>query len=131
MDAQILDRDAGRHVVFAPLGLDPTERSRAALAAATETANAARAPMSGPLRLSIIPIIDPFAIPVLRAAFPNLRLFPREDTAARLVGRSNTNRLNVPLLALPRVAAARRRWRSHATRIMRTRSQGPPEPGGE
>jgi LysR family hydrogen peroxide-inducible transcriptional activator len=108
LDAQILDRDAGRHVVFTPLGLDLIERARAALTAleaVTETATAAREPMSGPLRLGIIPTIGPFLLPklmpVLRSAFPNLRLFLREDTTARLVDRLNTNRLDVLLLALP------------------------------
>ena len=108
LDAQILDRGAGRHVVFTPLGLDLVERARSALAAleaVTETASAARAPMSGPLRLGIIPTIGPFLLPklmpVLRAAFPQLRLFLREDTTARLVDRLNTNRLDVLLLALP------------------------------
>lgn len=108
LDAHILDRSAGRHVVFTPLGLDLIDRARAALAAleaVTETASAARAPMSGPLRLGIIPTIGPFLLsrlmPMLRAAFPNLRLFLREDTTARLVDRLNTNRLDVLLLALP------------------------------
>lgn len=108
LDAQILDRDAGRHVVFTPLGLDLIERARAALAAleaVTEAANAARAPMSGPLRLGIIPTIGPFLLPkfmpLLRAAFPNLRLFLREDTTARLVDRLHANRLDLLLLALP------------------------------
>ena len=108
LDAQILDRGTGRHVVFTPLGLDLIERARAALAAleaVAETANTARAPMSGPLRLGIIPTIGPFLLPklmpVLRAAFPNLRLFLREDTTARLVDRLNANRLDVLLLALP------------------------------
>jgi len=94
--------------VFTPLGLDLIERARSALAAleaVAETANIARAPMSGPLRLGIIPTIGPFLLPklmpVLRTAFPNLRLFLREDTTARLVDRLNTNRLDVLLLALP------------------------------
>jgi LysR family hydrogen peroxide-inducible transcriptional activator len=108
LEAQILDRTAGKHVVFTPLGLDLIERARAALAAleaVAETANAAHAPMSGPLRMGIIPTIGPFLLPrlmpVLRAAFPNLRLFLREDMTARLVDRLNANRLDVLLLALP------------------------------
>ena len=40
-------------------------------------------------------------MPLLRAAFPNLRLFLREDTTARLVDRLHANRLDVLLLALP------------------------------
>jgi len=108
LDAAVLDREAGRHVVFTPLGLDLVERARAALAAleaVTETAIAAREPMSGPLRLGVIPTVGPFLLPrlmpILRAAFPRLRLFLREDTTARLVDRMETNRLDVLLLALP------------------------------
>ena len=47
LDAQILDRAAGRHVVFTPLGLDLVERAREALTAleaVTEAASAAREP---------------------------------------------------------------------------------------
>ena len=40
-------------------------------------------------------------MPLLRAAFPNLRLFLREDTTARLVDRLHANRLDLLLLALP------------------------------
>jgi len=108
LDTQILDRSAGRHVVFTSLGLDLVARAREALAAleaVSEAAAAAREPMSGPLRLGVIPTIGPFLLPrlmpVLRAAFPRLRLFLREDTTARLVDRLQTNRLDVLLLALP------------------------------
>jgi LysR family hydrogen peroxide-inducible transcriptional activator len=108
LDAHILDRTAGRHVVFTPLGPDLVERARAALAAleaVSETAASAREPMSGPLRMGVIPTIGPFLLPrlmpVLRSAFPRLRLFLREDTTARLVDRMEANRLDVLLLALP------------------------------
>jgi LysR family hydrogen peroxide-inducible transcriptional activator len=108
LDAHILDRTAGKHVVFTPLGPHLVERARAALAAleaVSETAASAREPMSGPLRLGVIPTIGPFLLPrlmpVLRAAFPRLRLFLREDTTARLVDRLESNRLDVLLLALP------------------------------
>jgi LysR family transcriptional regulator, hydrogen peroxide-inducible genes activator len=108
LDAHVLDREAGRHVVFTPLGLDLVERARAALAAleaVSETAAAAREPMSGPLRLGVIPTVGPFLLPrlmpILRTAFPRLRLFLREDTTARLVDRMETNRLDVLVLALP------------------------------
>ena len=81
-------------------------QSRAGRAeAVSETAAAAREPMSGPLRMGVIPTIGPFLLPrlmpVLRDAFPRLRLFLREDTTARLVDRLEANRLDVLLLALP------------------------------
>jgi LysR family transcriptional regulator, hydrogen peroxide-inducible genes activator len=108
LDAAILDRAAGRHVVFTPLGLELVERSREALAAleaVTEAAAAAREPMTGPLRMGVIPTIGPFLLPrlmpALRSAFPRLRLFLREDTTANLVDRLESNRLDILLLALP------------------------------
>jgi len=108
LDAAILDRSAGKHVVFTPLGLELVERAGnalIALEAVAEAAAAARTPMSGPLRLGVIPTIGPFLLPrlmpVLRTGFPRLRLYLREDTTARLVERLTTNRLDMLLLALP------------------------------
>jgi LysR family hydrogen peroxide-inducible transcriptional activator len=108
LDAPILDRAAGRHVVFTSLGLDLVERARVALTAleaVTEAACAARAPMTGPLRLGVIPTIGPFLLPrlmpALRTPFPRLRLYLREDTTARLVDRLSAHRLDLLLLALP------------------------------
>jgi len=108
LDCQILDRAAGRHVVFTPLGLELVERARTALTSlesVTEAAMAAREPMAGPLRLGVIPTIGPFLLPtlmpVLRGAFPRLRLYLREDTTAKLVDRLTSSRLDVLLLATP------------------------------
>jgi LysR family hydrogen peroxide-inducible transcriptional activator len=108
LDAPILDRTAGKHVVFTPLGLELVERARnamTALAAVAEAVDAARAPMSGPLRLGVIPTIGPFLLPrlmpALRDAFPRLKPWLREDTTARLVDRLAASRLDVLLLALP------------------------------
>lgn len=108
LDARLLDRAVGKRAVFTPLGLEIVQRAQAALAAlegVAEAAAAARAPMSGPLRLGVIPTVGPFLLPrlmpALRAAFPRLRLFLREDTTERLLARLNTNRLDVVLLAMP------------------------------
>lgn len=108
LDAPILDRTTGRHVLFTPLGLQLVARARAALAAlaaVAELAAAARTPMSGPLRLGVIPTVGPFLLPrlmpALRAAFPRLDIYLREDTTARLVERLAANRLDLLLLALP------------------------------
>lgn len=108
LDAPILDRTAGKHVVFTPLGLELVERARhamTALAAVAEAVDAARAPMSGPLRLGVIPTIGPFLLPRLmpavREAFPRLKPWLREDTTARLVDRLSASKLDVLLLALP------------------------------
>ena len=108
LDAPILDRSAGKHVVFTPLGLELVERARialTALTAVTEAVDAARAPMSGPLRIGVTPTIGPFLLPrlmpALREAFPRLKPWLREDTTARLVDRLAASKLDVLLLALP------------------------------
>ena len=80
-------------------------KALAALEAVAEAATAARTPLSGPLRLGVIPTIGPFLLPrlmpVLRGAFPNLRLFVREDVTRALVERLAGNRLDLLLVALP------------------------------
>ena len=108
LDAAVLDRGAGKHVVFTALGEEIVARARTALAAleaVAEAATAARAPLAGPLRLGVIPTVGPFLLPrlmpVLRGAFPNLRLFVREDVTAALVDRLAANRLDLLLVALP------------------------------
>jgi LysR family hydrogen peroxide-inducible transcriptional activator len=108
LDAQILDRRAGKHVVFTSLGHELVGKARAALAAVAavaEAADAARAPMSGPLRLGIIPTIGPFLLPrlmpSLRKNYPALRLFLREDQTERLLDQLDAGQLDVLLLAEP------------------------------
>jgi LysR family hydrogen peroxide-inducible transcriptional activator len=108
LDAHLLDRDAGKRVVFTALGTELVARARtamAALEAVTEAASASRAPMAGPLRLGVIPTIGPFLLPRLmpavRTAFPQLRLFLREDETERLLEGMQAGRLDVLLLALP------------------------------
>jgi LysR family hydrogen peroxide-inducible transcriptional activator len=108
IDARILDRDAGKRVLFTPLGREMVERARVALAALTamvDAADASRAPMSGKLRLGTIPTVSPFLLPklmpALRAAFPALRLYLREDTTRNLVDDLTNGRLDLALLALP------------------------------
>lgn len=108
LNANLLDRDAGRRLVFTPLGLELIELARAALVALetfSEAAVASRDPMTGLLRLGVIPTIGPFLLPrlmpVLREAFPHLRLYLREDTTVRLLDRLESNRLDAVILALP------------------------------
>jgi LysR family hydrogen peroxide-inducible transcriptional activator len=108
LDAPLLERGFAKRPVFTPLGQDVLARARQALAAleaVAETAAAARDPLSGPLRLGVIPTIGPFLLPrlmpALRAAFPRLKLWLREDQTARLIDRLETGRLDLLLLAAP------------------------------
>jgi LysR family transcriptional regulator, hydrogen peroxide-inducible genes activator len=108
LDARVLDRSASKRVVFTPLGEELVRRAgeaMVALNAFVEAADAARAPLGGPLRLGVIPTVGPFLLPRLmpavRAAFPGLRLFLREDTTPRLLERLAGGQIDVALLALP------------------------------
>ncbi len=107
LGVQLVERDK-RHVRLTAVGEDVVARARELLAAATDLAEAARAatrPLSGPLRLGAIPTIAPFllprALPALRRAYPELKLFLREDLTQRLLDELRAGRLDVALIALP------------------------------
>jgi len=108
LDAALLERAGAKRPVFTPLGLEVIVRARVALAelaAVAEIAEAAREPLTGPLRLGVIPTIGPFLLPrlmpALRQHFPKLRLWLREDLTERLVEALESGRLDLLLLALP------------------------------
>jgi LysR family hydrogen peroxide-inducible transcriptional activator len=108
LDAHILDRDAGKNVVFTALGAELVRHARAALAAlesVADVADAARAPLGGPLRLGVIPTIGPFLLPrlmpMLREQFPSLRLLLREELTTHLIDWLAEARVDALLLGLP------------------------------
>lgn len=112
LGAALVDRTK-RKVVLTPLGEDLAGRARELLAQAEDMvllARAASVPLSGPLRLGVIPTISPFllprVLPGLRKRFPDLRLFLREDLTARLVEQLQAGKLDLLLIALPYEAAA-------------------------
>jgi LysR family hydrogen peroxide-inducible transcriptional activator len=91
-----------------PLGEMIIEQARCALdivARIKEIAHLGLDPMNGPLRLGVIPTLGPYLIPCLlpkiRAAFPQLHLFLREDLTGNLLERLRKGRLDALLLALP------------------------------
>jgi LysR family hydrogen peroxide-inducible transcriptional activator len=100
-----------RRVVVTPLGLDVAARAREILRQVDgigELARAAREPLSGPLRLGVIPTIGPYLLPrlmpALRRAFPRLSLYLKEDLTARLLAALMVGELDVLLIALPYAA---------------------------
>jgi LysR family transcriptional regulator, hydrogen peroxide-inducible genes activator len=107
LQASLVDRTK-RRVVLTPLGREIVERARRILEDGKELAEAARAesePLSGTLRMGVIPTIGPFLLPnilpPLRLAYPAFRLYLVEDLTARLVEGLHAGRLDVVLLALP------------------------------
>lgn len=97
-----------RSVIVTPLGRDVAARARALLVGAREIVDlvaAAATPLSGLLRLGVIPTIGPFllprVLPPLRWAYPDLRLYLKEDTSARLIEALRQGELDLVLLAFP------------------------------
>lgn len=108
LDARLLDRDAGRRVVFTPLGDEVAGRGRLvleALEAVQDLVEAAREPLTGPVRMGVIPTIGPFLlhrlIPLVRERFPQINLQVTEDMTERLADKLQSGRLDVLLLAMP------------------------------
>jgi LysR family hydrogen peroxide-inducible transcriptional activator len=85
-------------VAQARLVLDATEKIR-------ELVQRRREPLSGPLRLGVIPTLSPYLlpwlVPPLRAAFPRLQLVFREVKTADLLDELAHHRLDAGILALP------------------------------
>jgi LysR family hydrogen peroxide-inducible transcriptional activator len=97
-----------RSVVFTALGQAIAGKAQRVLneaMALTELAAASGAPLSGPLRLGVIPTIAPFllphALPRLRHLYPQLKLYLTEDQTARLLTQLDEGQLDLVLLALP------------------------------
>ena len=97
-----------RVVRFTPLGDRIADKARRILREAEELGDMARAagrPLSGDMRMSVIPTIAPFMLPRilprLRRDYPELRLFLREEASAPACEGLSHGRTDCVLLALP------------------------------
>ncbi len=107
LDAQLVDR-TNRNVTITALGQQIAVQARLCLQdiqALVEMAGGQQQPLTGELRLGVIPTIAPFmlpkALPKLRKAYPDLKLYLIEDQTQRVVERMMDGELDVLLLALP------------------------------
>lgn len=97
-----------RVVRFTPLGERIVDKARRVLREADELGDLARAagrPLSGEMRMSVIPTIAPFILPRilprLRADYPELKLYLREETSGAACEGLHHGRTDCVLLALP------------------------------
>ena len=97
-----------RVVRFTPLGLRIAEKAQRILREAEELSDMARAagkPLTGELRMGVIPTIAPFLLPTqlprLRADWPDLKLYLREETSQAACDSLHRGGLDCVLLALP------------------------------
>ena len=97
-----------RVVRFTPLGLRVADKAERVLREAEELADMVRAagkPLSGVLRMGVIPTIAPFLLPTLlprlREQWPDLKLYLREEASGVACDSLHRGQLDCVLLALP------------------------------
>jgi LysR family transcriptional regulator, hydrogen peroxide-inducible genes activator len=111
LGAQLVERSRSR-VMLTPIGVQTVEIARRILRDANEiralTANGGQE-LSGLLRLGLPPTIGPYLlpkiVPTLRAHYPSLKLYIREETPQSLVQALDDGALDVIITLLP-VASA-------------------------
>ncbi|MDJ0785647.1 MAG: LysR substrate-binding domain-containing protein [Myxococcota bacterium] len=107
LGVQVFERSK-RRVLVTPAGSQVIEHARRCLSAVdalVEDARRASEPLSGPLRLGVIPTIAPYLLPAVlprvRKQHPKLELVLREEQTRHLVESVESGALDLGLLALP------------------------------
>ncbi len=107
IDVTLVERTR-RVVRFTPLGERIVDKARRVVREAEELSDLARAaskPLCGELRMSVIPTIAPFLLPQilprLRADWPDLKLYLREEPSAAACDSLYRGHADCVLLALP------------------------------
>ena len=107
LGAPVVDR-ARSGVILTAIGEETLHRAADILARAEDLVQAARSagqPLTGRLRLGVIPTVAPFllprALPLLRERFPKLSLYLREDLTHRLITSLKAGAIDLALIALP------------------------------
>jgi LysR family hydrogen peroxide-inducible transcriptional activator len=97
-----------RVVRFTPLGVRVAQKAQRILRETEDLADMVRAsgkPLAGELRMGVIPTIAPFLLPTmlprLRAQWPDLKLYLREETSSSACDALHRGQLDCVLLALP------------------------------
>jgi len=97
-----------RSVMMTPVGEAVAARGRLILRDVEDMmdlATSAGQPLTGPLRLGVIPTIGPFVLPaimrVTREAFPDLKLYLREEQTVPLLEHLRDGTVDLALIALP------------------------------
>lgn len=107
LGVQLFDR-TNKKVTTTAMGQEIVVQARLVvrdLEALVDMARVSNEPLSGKLRLGIIPTISPFllpkTLPQLRSHFPHLQLFLREDTTQRVYEKLMSGELDLILIAFP------------------------------
>lgn len=107
LNIQLVDR-TNKNVTVTNLGRDIARQARVVLRDLEDMVDIAKgnqAPLTGQLKLGVIPTIAPFLLPkllpALRKSFPALKLYLKEDLTDRVYERLMEGELDLILIALP------------------------------
>jgi len=107
LGVQLFDR-TNKKVTMTAMGHEIIVQARLVvrdLEALVDMARVSNEPLSGKLRLGVIPTISPFLLPKilpqLRSHFPQLQLFLQEDTTQRVYEKLMSGALDLILIAFP------------------------------
>ena len=107
LGTQLVDR-TNKKITITRIGKEIAAQARLILMdidGLMQIANESNEPLSGNLRLGIIPTIAPFLLPkilpLLRAEYPKLKLYLQEDTTQRIYEELMTGELDVLIIAMP------------------------------
>ncbi|MBI1301252.1 MAG: LysR family transcriptional regulator [Alphaproteobacteria bacterium] len=108
LEHPLVNRGQRQRVTLTAFGAEVTSKARDILAETDKLVARAKqlqSPLTGPLRMGVIPTIAPYMLPeilpVLSAAFPALELQLHEDLSDRLVEKCEKGLLDVVLMAFP------------------------------
>ena len=111
LGTQVVERTRGG-VQLTAVGAEAVKRAEDVLARTedlVEAAHSAGRPLSGRFRLGVIPTVAPFLLPAklpgVKAAWPALKLFIREDLTPGLIKALKAGQLDAAVIALPYSAA--------------------------
>lgn len=124
LEISLLER-SNRKVLTTAIGREVAERAKHILSLSDDLVDLAQSeknPLSGRIRVGLIPTISPFllprVLPTVRLTFPELELLLIEDQSERLLDQLETGEIDVAVLAFPfnvrglahRVFARERFW---------------------
>lgn len=107
LNIQLVDR-TNKNVTVTALGRDIARQARVVLRDLEDLVDIAKGnqqPLTGQLKLGVIPTVAPFLLPrllpALRKAYPDLKLHLKEDLTERVYERLMDGELDIILIALP------------------------------
>lgn len=107
LEVSLLER-TNRKVLSTPIGVEIAARAQQILSLSEDLVDLAQAeknPMSGRIRIGLIPTISPFllpkALPVIRQELPELELILVEDQSERLLDQLEAGNVDVVIMAFP------------------------------